>query len=139
MNESRNQTGSVVIELLAALALVIPLLYLAVALSRVGAAQFAAEVGAREAVRAMMGASSSIEGQRLTTTAVALALSDQGFILDEDTVSLDCSADPCLTPDEWITAQVRVAVPLPGAPGLPPLVTVESFHSGRVPHFTPTR
>ncbi|WP_019137745.1 hypothetical protein [Cellulomonas massiliensis] len=114
-----DEEGSAVVEFLGVtLVLLVPLVYLVAVLGRVEAAAFAVEGAARDAARAYVVADEERAGDR-ATTAVAIALADQGF--DDDaarSVAVACSGDPCLTPGGDVTATVTVRVPLPFVPPL---------------------
>ena len=75
--------GSSIIEFLGlALILVVPLVYLVLALARLEAATFAAEGAAREAARTYVAADDADVGVARAVAAVGIALRDQGF--DDD-------------------------------------------------------
>lgn len=139
------ERGSAMVEFLGvALILLIPLVYLVVTLGRVQAGAFAAEGAASQAVRAMVTAESSSAGAGRAGTAVGIALSDQGFAHDDGSLSLECSASPCLTPGAAVGAVVRVEVPLPLLPdavrGWVPLsVPVEAARTGTVDRYAEAR
>lgn len=140
-----SEHGSAMVEFLGvALILLIPLVYLVVTLGRVQAGAFAAEGAAREAVRAMVSADSSAVGAARADAAVGIALSDQGFSHGSWSLSLVCSASPCLTPGADIGAVVRVEVPLPLVPGVargwvPLAVPVEADRTGTVDEYAQAR
>ncbi|GAA1972134.1 hypothetical protein GCM10009718_04960 [Isoptericola halotolerans] len=134
-----SEEGAAVVEFLGvSVLLLVPLVYLVVTLSQVHAAAFAVEGAAREAARAMVTADSSAAGAARAAAATRIALGDQGFDVDgADLLTLECSADPCLTPGATIGVSVRYEVPLPLVPpglrGWVPLgVPVESAHVASV-------
>lgn len=136
----RRETGSVVVEALLTVLLLVPLVYLVVVIGRVQAGTFAAETAAREAVRAVVTAESAQRGAARADAAVRLALRDQDFPGDAGTLDLECEHPGCLTPDGDVAAVVRVAVPLPLVPGavgahVPAAVHVEAAHVGTVDRF----
>ena len=107
--------GSAAVEFLAVgVLLLVPIAYLVLTLGRVQAATFAAESGAREASRVV--ATTTDVGTRAEAS-VALALADQGFAAPPGTLSLECEADPCRSPEAEIAATVRIDVDLPFVPG----------------------
>jgi hypothetical protein len=112
--------GSAPVEFLGVtLVLLVPVVYLVLVLGRVQAATFAVEGAAREAARAFGIADDADEGAVRATTAVGVALADQGFDDDPSTaLRLRCSADPCLTPGAEVVATVQVLVPLPFVPAV---------------------
>ncbi|MCL2594350.1 MAG: pilus assembly protein [Promicromonosporaceae bacterium] len=112
------ESGSALVEFIgAALLLLIPLMYLLLAVGRIQAAQFAVEAAASSAVRAVVTAPSSLEVEAWAYLAATVALADQGFdiedVLPGGGLRIECSASPCLTPGAIVTASVRVSVPLP--------------------------
>lgn len=98
--------------------LLLPLVYVIVALARVQAASYAVEGSARAAARAVVTAAGEEEGRRAAAVAVELGLGDQGFEVDASrALRLTCSQDPCLQPEARVEATVTVEVVLPGVPG----------------------
>lgn len=114
----RSEEGSAVVEFLgAALILLIPVVYLIVALGQVQAATFAADTAAREAGRVIAGADTFGAGTARAATAVELAFADQGFTVEgEEVLQVVCQSDPCLTPGAYVHLQVATAVDLPLVP-----------------------
>ncbi len=146
--------GSAIVEFLGmSLLLLVPLLYLVVALSRIQAGAYGAEFASREAARgAAVAGVHALEhgaspdqaiaagGQR-GTAIVALAARDFGFSSEQSTrVTFACDPQPCLSPGSDIIATVEIAVSLPGVPGfvrgwLPLGVTVSSTSASAVDGF----
>ncbi len=110
--------GSAVVELVTlGVVLLLPVVYLIVAVARIQAASFAVDGSAREAARSLVTASSQGQGWARAATAVRLGLADQGFdVHPQDVTVVVCSADPCLTPGGWVSVTVAVDVVLPGVP-----------------------
>ncbi|WP_432560775.1 pilus assembly protein [Kineococcus sp. SYSU DK003] len=107
--------GSAPVEFLAVgVLLLVPVAYLVLTLGRIQAATFAAESGAREAARVLAGAG----GQDRAELAVALAVGDQDLPARGASLTVDCSADPCRTPEAEIAATVRIDVALPLVPAV---------------------
>jgi fructose-specific phosphotransferase system IIC component len=123
--------------------LMLPVVYLVVAMGRIEAASFAVDGSAREAARAFVTARTEAEGRTRAAAAVRLGLLDQGFDVPVgDALSIACSKDPCLTPGGEVTAKVVVRVALPGVPALidrvvPIEVTVRSEQVDMVDAFRP--
>jgi hypothetical protein len=137
--EEDPEAGSALLEFLAgAVLLLVPLVYLVVAVGQVHAAAFAVEGAAREAARAMVTGGTSADGAQRAAAATRLALADQGFDVDPgDVLTLECSHDPCLTPGATIGVEVRYEVPLPLVPAalqgwVPLAVPIESTHVAAV-------
>jgi len=136
--------GNAVVEFLVlGVVLLVPVMYLALALGRVQAATYAVDGAAREAARAFAAAPDEATGRRHALVAVRLALLDQGLDVDPSAAAtLTCDADPCLTPGARLTVRVAVDVTLPGVPAgvdqaVPGHVAVVSSATGTVDAFRP--
>jgi hypothetical protein len=146
--------GSAIVEFLGmSLLLLVPLLYLVVALSRIQAGAYGAEFAAREASRgAVVAGVQSLErgasldqavaaANRRGGTVAALAVEDFGFDADHSArVTLGCNPQPCLSPGSDVVTTVAITVDLPGVPGfvrswLPLGVTVSSTSASAVDGF----
>jgi hypothetical protein len=101
-----------------AVVLIVPVVYLVLALFEVQRAAFATSAGAREAARVFVLSDSSADGEQRASQALALALADQGVDQGAASLRIDCVADPCLTPGERVTVSVQTVVPLPFVPWL---------------------
>jgi RES domain-containing protein len=134
--------GSAIVEFcLLAVLLLVPIVYLTLALGRIQAGAFAAQGAAREAGRAFVTATDEASAQGRADAAAALAFADQGFS-EPSQVGIDvtCAASPCLTPDERVVVRSRVLVVLPGVPRLvdrffPARVEVTARHVSTVDRF----
>ena len=114
-----DDAGSAIVEFLGvALLLLVPTVYLVLVLGRLQAASFAVDGAAREAARAYVTAQDLVSAGTRATTAVAVALADQGLdpALAEDSLAVGCTAT-CLVPGEDVTVRVDVEIALPGVPG----------------------
>lgn len=131
----RDDRGSAVVEFVGvALVLLVPLVYLVVAVGQVEAATFAAEGAAREAARAFVASDDAADAAPRALAAARVALADGGLAdqgpadqgpADDSAagspdglagaVSIGCS-DVCLTPGSDVTVEVRLRVPLPFVP-----------------------
>lgn len=146
--------GSAIIEFLGmSLLLLVPLLYLVVALSRIQAGSFGAEFASREASRGAVvaGVQSLDHGANLGQAVAAadrrgsavatLAVEDFGFDADRSMkVAFACEPQPCLSPGSDVIATVEIRVDLPGLPGfvrgwLPLGVTLKSASASAVDGF----
>ncbi len=137
-----SDAGSAVVEFVAvSLLLLVPVVYLVVAMARVQAATFAVESAAREAARVVATASTPAEAEARALAATRWALTDQGFdVPAEDALALDCTVPGCLAPGARVTATVSVVVALPGVPELvsgavPVGVSVSASHAQVVDEF----
>lgn len=113
----RSDEGSAIVEFLGmALLLLVPVVYLVLALGRVQAATFAADGAAREAARAVVTARDDASATERGLAAVRLAFDDQGIaIRPAEVLSVRC--DPaCTAPGGVVTVAVEVDVTLPGVP-----------------------
>lgn len=132
----RADDGGAAVELVAAVVLLlVPVVYLVVAIAQVQAAAFATEGAARDVVRAYVIAEDDSEAARRADAVAALALGDHGISAVEATVRVTCSAQPCLTPGTEVGARVVAEVVLPGTDvlGMPGLtVGVSASHRGVV-------
>jgi RES domain-containing protein len=134
--------GSAIVEFcLLAVLLLVPIVYLTLALGRIQAGAFAAQGAAREAGRAFVTATDEASAQGRADAAAAIAFADQGFS-EPSQVGIDviCAASPCLTPDERVVVRSRVLVVLPGVPRLvdrffPARVEVTARHVSTVDRF----
>lgn len=149
----RGDDGGAIVEFIGmTLLLLVPLVYLIVAFSRVQAAIYAADLAARDAARTSVvsgvsaldaGASRSqamaIADHR-AGTALSLTLVDFGFDSGDGNLSLACVPTPCFTPGSDIIATVEVEVGLPGVPGfvqswLPLSITVNAEAGSSIDDF----
>ncbi|MGC5629453.1 pilus assembly protein [Georgenia sp. Z1344] len=128
------EAGSAIVEYLGvALLLLLPLIYLVVAISRIQAASYAAEGAAREAGRIVAQADDEASAAGPAAFAVELAFADQGFDVDgAGSLVITCEADPCHTPGARIDVEVTTVVALPLLPtsiaGVPTSMSVEARH-----------
>jgi len=125
---SSDETGGAIVEFLAlTLLMLIPIVYLIIAINQIQAAKYAVESAAREAARSFTTAETDDEAHARAAASVQLALSDQGFDEDHvgDILGIKCDKTPCLTPGNDITVTVDYAVAIPGIPllGAGPEVT----------------
>lgn len=115
----KGDDGAAMVEFVVlAVVLVVPLVYLVMAVFEVQRAAFATTAAAREGARVFVVSSSSAEGEQRARQAVELALRDQGVPVGSADVTIECSADPCLTPGATVAVGVRAVVPLPFVPWL---------------------
>lgn len=116
----RDEAGSASLEFITVgLILLLPLVYLVLAMATIQGAAFAVEAAARQAVRVFVTAPSPAAATERAQRAVQFALTDAG-IAHAPTVSVSCSPNPdnCLTRLGAVTIVVRVSVSLPLAPSV---------------------
>lgn len=111
------EAGSAVIEFIVlAVVLLIPTVYLILAVARLQAASYAVATAAREAGRVYVTAPTGSSPQARAETAAGLAFADHG--LNGGRISIRCAADPCLTPEARVDIDAEVDVPLPLVPAV---------------------
>ncbi|MGZ4493630.1 MAG: hypothetical protein ACXVWU_02920, partial [Nocardioides sp.] len=120
--------------------LLVPLVYVMLAVFEVQRSAFAVSAATRAAGRAYAIAPTEADGRARARAAAAVALRDQGLDLARGSLTLWCVPDPadCLAPGATIHVDVRYPVPLPLVPtalgGNTPSIRVESQHA--VPYGT---
>lgn len=110
--------GSASIEFIAAgLLLLVPMMYLVIALSTVQAAALAMEGGSRHAARVFVQASGENRAFDRATKAVEFAAADAG-LTQPVTTRVRCTPTPadCLRPGSRVTVTVVTRIPLPFIP-----------------------
>ncbi|CAB4922734.1 unannotated protein [freshwater metagenome] len=94
----------------------LPLVYVVLAVMKVQAASFGVTEAARQAGRAFAQADTSATGVQRAHLAAQLALQDQGIIVDQAQVSINCDAGRCLSPGSSATVNVAARISLPFVP-----------------------
>ena len=113
--------GSAALEFITAgVLLLVPLIYLVVAMSVLQAATFATEGAARAGVRVFVLAESEDEAAAALVRSVEYSLTDFGISSDDARVDVGCvpAAADCLARESLVTVTVRVDVALPLVPGI---------------------
>ncbi|NNC11114.1 hypothetical protein HII28_04375 [Planctomonas sp. JC2975] len=114
-----SERGSASLEFVTAgLVLLVPTVYLVVALASIQGAQLAAAGAARQAARVYVQAGDETDAAASASSAVAFALADFGLTPDQARVDIVCSPRPdaCLTRLGTVTVTVRVRAALPLVP-----------------------
>lgn len=113
-----DDTGSALVEFcLLAVLLLVPVVYLVVALGRLEAGAFAVQRAAREAGRAYVRASDDVQGARRAQAAAALAFDDHHFTdAASRRVELSCGQPDCHRPDTRVVVRTSLDVRLPAVP-----------------------
>jgi Flp pilus assembly protein TadG len=134
--------GSALVEFVfLAVLLLVPIIYLVVALGRVQAGALAVEQGAREAGRVFVTSADEDSGQDRARAAAALAYGDQGFSgPGPGQLTMTCTDRPCLTPDGRVEVKAELTVGLPGVPRfvshvIPLRITLSATHIATVDRF----
>jgi Flp pilus assembly protein TadG len=122
MRPSRRWTdeeGTASLEFITAgLVLLVPLVYLVLAVSAIQGGALAVEGAARQAARVFVQADTAEEATARAERAVRFALADYGIDDSTASVSILCRPDPdaCHTRRGFVTVEVATRVPLPFAP-----------------------
>lgn len=95
--------------------LLVPLVYLVVAVSTIQAGAFAVEGAARQAARVFVQAPDAGSAEASAQRALEFALADHG-ITAPASISVTCTSSPCLTRQAFVTVTVNLTVPLPLVP-----------------------
>lgn len=137
----RHEDGSALVELVwLALLLLIPLLYVLLAVFETQRAAYAASAAARSASRAFVAAEDVASARDRARVAAELAFADQGLPDAEVDLQISCRPDPdrCLSPGSVVTVVIGTRAALPLMPavfgGSAPAVTVSAEH--RSPYGT---
>jgi hypothetical protein len=135
-----SERGSAVVEVTwLAILLLVPLVYMVLAVFEVQRAAFAASAAAHSAGRAFVMAPSPVQGQARARDASTIAFRDQGLSASKAALALGCRpAGGCLTPGSVVQVRVSYQVPLPFLPTAlgdqAPSIRVSAEHS--VPYGT---
>lgn len=118
-----------------AILLLVPLLYVVLAVFEVQRSAFGVSAAARAAGRAYAIAPSEAAGMSRARAAAAVALADQGVDVSRSSLSITCRPQPgnCLSPGSVIDVDISYPVALPLMPdalgGNTPSIRVEAAHS----------
>jgi len=125
------------------LVLFVPLVYVLLVVAALLRAVDGVTAAAQAAGRAYTTAGSSRQGWADARDAAGVALADQGLTSDPHSLSVSCTAQPCLTPGASVATVVRVQVRLPGVPAVLghqlASVVVSARHVDVVDAFAPVR
>ena len=123
-----------------AILLLVPLLYIVLAVFETQRAAYAASAAARSASRAFVTAPDQVSAFARAEAAARLAFGDQGIDAADFSLTITCRPDPrhCLAPGSVISAEVRSAADLPLMPAAlgdnTPRIAVAAVH--RSPYGT---
>ncbi|CAN5579548.1 hypothetical protein BH10ACT10_BH10ACT10_27900 [soil metagenome] len=131
----RTQRGTALVEVTwLSILLLVPLVYLLLAVFDVQRAAFAVNAATRAAGRAYTLAPTDEQGSARARAAAQVALRDQGLDLSDGQLTVTCEPDPgdCLSPGSVVHVRMAVPVVLPLVPdalgGDAPNVRVEAEH-----------
>ncbi len=132
----RDQRGSALIEVSwLSILLLVPLVYIVLAVFEVQRSAFAVSAATRAAGRAYVLAPSSAEGVQRAQAAAAVALEDQGLELGRSRLALSCTprGQACLSPGSVVHVTIAYPVALPLVPdalgGNTPSIRVRADHA----------
>ena len=112
-----SEQGSTTIEfVIVVIGIVMPLVYITLAVAAVHGARSAASHGVREAARILMEADESGAGVARARQAVDLAFADHGLDVPTNALTVTCSSAPCLMPGSSVNVGVNWSMPLPWMP-----------------------
>ncbi len=140
VGSARDESGTAVVEFVVlAVLLLIPLIYLVMAMARLQAGSYAVSQAAREAGRAFVTADSADAARPRAEAAARIAFLDHSF-QDVGHLSVACDGTPCLRPDGRVETTATVQVPLPLVPAfvrevVPLSVAVSASHLSTVDRF----
>ncbi|MFL6179885.1 MAG: pilus assembly protein [Actinomycetes bacterium] len=147
LNERRTlaaDQGAAMVEfVLLAVTLVVPLVYLLLAVFDVQRVAFGASAATREAARVFVRSPSTAVGEERAHAAAALTMADHGVTLGERDLVISCSATPCLTPGATVQVSYQTRVTLPWLPAIGGFemvsVPVSATHLQVVDEYTEVR
>jgi len=118
-----DDAGSASLEFITAgMLLLIPIVYLVLAVSAIEAGVLAIEGAARQAARVYVQAPTAGEAEAAAERAIGFALADHGLEDVAVDVAISCTENPCLTRRGFVTVTVSAAIPLPL---VPPILDVD--------------
>lgn len=119
--------------------LLVPLVYVIIAIAAVQGAAYGVSGASREAGRAFVQAPAGQNPEAWAYAAARIALADHGIELTPDELVITCSAQPCQTPGAWVTVEIDIEVPLPLVPEVfgsaPASISVHGRHVEMVDRF----
>lgn len=146
MTRRRTDRGTAIVEFVwLAILLLVPLLYVLLAVFDTQRAAYAASAAARSASRAFVTSPDQGTGRARAQAAALLAFHDQGIEADGFSLRLTCRPDPsaCLTPGSVVVVEIHSAVALPLVPaalgGNTPSIRVDAVHQSPYGQFREAR
>jgi hypothetical protein len=141
------EEGSAAIEFITVgMLLLVPIVYLVIALSSIQSASFGVEGAARQAARVFVQAETVGAGEGAAARAVAVTLADYGLDAGDAEVVISCRPDPsdCLTRRGFVTVTISIVAPLPLFPAvlgtdIPAGVPIDSVATEQVSRFAGSR
>ena len=138
-----DDSGSASLEFITVgLLLLVPVVYLVLALSALESASFGVEGAARQATRVFVQSESEGAAESAARTAIQVTLADYGLDARDAQVAITCRPNPsdCLTRRGFVTVTITTTVPLPLMPPvlqlhLPAGIPVQSVATEQVSRF----
>ncbi len=122
--------------------MLVPTVYLVIALSSIQSASFAVEGAARHASRVFVQAETVAQGQAAASRAIAVTFADYGLDPADARVVITCRPNPadCLTRRGFVTTTITMVAPLPLFPSaldadIPLGVPIDSVATEQVSRF----
>jgi Flp pilus assembly protein TadG len=142
-DDARDESGSASLEFITVgVLLLVPTVYLVLALSALESASFGVEGAARQATRVFVQSESEGAAEASAATAVQVTLADYGLDAHDAKVTISCRPNPadCLTRRGYVTVTITTTVPLPLMPPvlhlhLPAGIPVQSVATEQVSRF----
>lgn len=144
IGEMLRDDGSASLEFITAgMILLVPLVYLVVALSQIHSGEYAVTGAAKQAARIFVLSEDAAHANRGMAEAISVTFADYGIPRERAQVSVRCahgSGDACLVRGEVVTVRVRADIALPLVPDVLDLdraasVTVEGQTTQKVSRF----
>jgi hypothetical protein len=141
--DALDEEGSASVEFITVgLLLLVPIVYLVLALSSIQSASFAVEGAARQASRVFVQSDTVGGGEAAAARAIAVTLADYGLDAGDAEISISCRPDPddCLTRRGFVTVSISILTPLPLFPAvlgtdIPVGVMIDSVSTEQVSRF----
>ena len=116
-SRSEHDRGSASIEfIVVGVAIILPLIYIAITVLTLNAAQFASNQAAREGARAFVTSSGNSSANQRARIAANQAFADYGLAESKPRIAITCDHISCLTPGGSVSIEVTTQVPLPFVP-----------------------
>jgi Flp pilus assembly protein TadG len=136
----RDDDGSASVEFVfLGILLLVPLVYVIVAIAAVQGAAYGVSGASRAAGRAFVQAPSDADARARAFAAARVALADHGIELHPEDLDISCSAQPCRTPGATVTVEIDLDIALPLVPEvfgtIPASVAVRGRHVEVVDRF----
>lgn len=143
LDAARDECGSASLEFITVgVLLLVPTVYLVLALSALEGASFGVEGAARQATRVFVQSESEGAAESAARAAIQVTLADYGLDAHDAHVAVSCRPNPadCLTRRGYVTVTITTTVPLPLMPPvlqlhLPAGIPVQSVATEQVSRF----